>query len=206
MELFKPPQNLSSDVTILVENWCRWSQQFELFLETSEQASTADSQKAAILFHCAGVEVIEFYHTIVFDPVSDSKGLSDGIKWFSDYGNPRKNVVYERHNLWEIKQQDGQSFSHYLRDLRTLTRSCDLVQVDNMIGDKIVFRMSKMPLEVNELRGKVVRFTERGVWCVVLMTRWFPGLVPLHKKCLARLLLLLHQIPTLPMSSKVERL
>jgi len=119
---------------------------------------------------------------------------------------PRKNVVYEGHNLLETKQQDGQSFSHYLRDLRTLTRSCDLVQVDNMIGGKIVFRMYKMPLEVNELRGKVVRFTERGVWCVVLMTRWFPGLVPLHKKCLARLLLLLHQIPTLPMSSKVERL
>ena len=117
MELFKPPPYLTLDATNLSKNWHRCSQKFELFLEASVQASMVESQKIAILLHCAGVEVIEVYNTFVFNPASNSKLLSEVRKQFNDYCNPRKNLVYERHNFWETKQQDGQPFSHYLTDL-----------------------------------------------------------------------------------------
>ena len=112
MELFKPPPYLTLDATNLSKNWHRCSQKFELFLEASGQASAPESQKVTILLHCAGVEAIEVYNTFVFNPASDSQVLSKVIKQFIEYCNPRKNLVYEWHNFWETKQQDGQSFSH----------------------------------------------------------------------------------------------
>ena len=154
MKLFKPPPYLALDATNHSENWHRWSQQFELFLKVSGQASGVESQKVAILLHCAGVEAIEVCNTFVFDPASDSKVLSEVIKQFIDYCNPRKNLVYEWHNFWETNQQDGQSFSHYLTDLRTLARSCEFVEVDNMIRDKIVFGMSDLWIKEHLLREK----------------------------------------------------
>ena len=96
MELFKPPPSLPLDATNLRENWRSRSQQFELFLEVTGQASGAESQKVAILLHCAGVEAIEVYNTFVSDCASDSEVLSEVIKQFNDYCNPQKNLVYER--------------------------------------------------------------------------------------------------------------
>ena len=90
MELFKPPPYLPLDATNLSENCRRWSQQFELFLEASVQASMVESQKIAILLHCAGVEAIEVCNTFVFDPASDSKVLSEVIKQFNDHCIPQK--------------------------------------------------------------------------------------------------------------------
>ena len=72
-----------------------------------------ESQNVAILLHCTGVEAIEVSNKFVFDPASDSKVLPEVTKQFNDYCNPRKNLVYERHNFRETKQQDVQSFRHY---------------------------------------------------------------------------------------------
>ena len=116
-----------------------------MFLEASGQAFMSESQKVAILRHCAGVEAIEVYNTFLFHPTSDSKVLSEVIKQFNDYCNPRKNLVYERHNFWETKQQDGQPFSHYLMDLQMLARSC--VCRGHLIRDKIVFGMSDLSIK-----------------------------------------------------------
>ena len=99
MELFKPPPYLSLDATDLSENWLRWSQQFELFLDASGQASAPESQKVSILLRCAGVEAIEVYNMVVFDPVSDSEVLLEVIKQFNDYCN--------RHNFWGPNSRMG---------------------------------------------------------------------------------------------------
>ena len=166
MELLKPPPYLYLDATSLSENWHHWSQQFELFLEAPGQASATESQKVAILLHCAGAEAIEVYNTFVFDPASDSQVLSEVIKQFNDHCNPRKNLEYEWYNFWETNQQDWQSFSHYLTDLRTLSKSCEFVEVDICRAAEAsrtqMQSMCKMPLEVKELRRKGVRFAGHG--------------------------------------------
>ena len=65
MEHFKPPKPLSLKGN-LSENWRRWKQRFELYLEVSGISDNEEKSQAATLLHVVGAEALEVYNNFTF--------------------------------------------------------------------------------------------------------------------------------------------
>ena len=61
MEQFKPPEPLSLDGN-LSENWRRWQQRFELYLEASGVSEKAEKTQAATLLHVVSSRSVQHIH------------------------------------------------------------------------------------------------------------------------------------------------
>lgn len=61
------------------------------------------------------------------------------IKWFSDYCEPRKNVIFQRYKFGNCVQKEGQTFNEFVTELKTLSSLCEYKEEDNMVRDRIVF-------------------------------------------------------------------
>ena len=106
MDKFKPPEPLNLEGN-LSENWRRWKQRFELYLEASGISDKEDNTKAATLLHVAGAEALEVYNTSTWDTDGDNMKVKPIMDKFEAYCNPRKNVTWERHVFNNRIQQPG---------------------------------------------------------------------------------------------------
>ncbi|XP_049275268.1 uncharacterized protein LOC119403985 isoform X2 [Rhipicephalus sanguineus] len=97
MDLLKPPEplHLSGNVS---ENWKRFKQRFELFLQATavEKAPRSDSSKVALLLSFAGDEVLDIFNNFQYGP-EESKECYDTVvqkfdAYFSEY-IPGKHLV-----------------------------------------------------------------------------------------------------------------
>ena len=137
-EHFKPPESLSLDGN-LAENWRRWKQRFELYLEASGASEKSEKSQAATLLHVAGAEAIEVYNTFQWDHDGDEMKVKPIMAKFEAYCNPRKNVTWERHVFNTRNQLPGESIDHLVTDLRTKARTCEFGELtDSLIRDRII--------------------------------------------------------------------
>ena len=107
MEQFKPPEPLSLDGN-LSENWRRWQQRFELYLEASGTSEKAERTQAATLLHVVGADALDVYNTFTWDEDGDNMKIKPIMAKFETYCNPRKNVTWERHVFNTRTQQAGE--------------------------------------------------------------------------------------------------
>ena len=119
MDKFKPPEPLNLEGNPS-ENWRRWKQGFELYLEVSGISDKEEKTKAATLLHVAGAEALEVYNTFTYNmkvkPIMDKSEA---------YCNPRKNVTWERHVFNNRIQQPGEPIDHFVTDLHTKAKTCE---------------------------------------------------------------------------------
>ncbi|XP_049268628.1 uncharacterized protein K02A2.6-like isoform X1 [Rhipicephalus sanguineus] len=97
MDLLKPPEPLRLSGN-LSENWKRFKQRFELFLQATavEKAPRSDSSKVALLLSFAGDEVLDIFNNFQYGP-EESKECYDTVvqkfdAYFSEY-IPGKHLV-----------------------------------------------------------------------------------------------------------------
>ena len=88
MEAFKTPSALNLNGN-LRENWRRWVQRFELFLNASRKVKEAEK----ILLHLIGDEALEIYNTFTFSESEDHDKLSVLKKKFENY------VTYQEYSI-----------------------------------------------------------------------------------------------------------
>ena len=70
------------------------------------------------------MEALEIYNTFTWES-DDNKSRVDKItEKFNKYGNPRKNVTWERHKFNTRNQQVGETIDQYLTDLKTKAQTC----------------------------------------------------------------------------------
>ena len=88
------------------------------------------------MLNVAGEDAIEVFNTFQFAE-GDEKTLN---KVLERYGNPRKNVVFERHQFWQITQRDSETVDQFATRLKNKVKSCEYSSpVDDMVRDKFVF-------------------------------------------------------------------
>ena len=97
----------------------------------------------------------------MYMPISCSGRLQ-----FERYCNPRKNLVFERHQFWQISQKDSETADQFVTRLKSKVKSCEYSAVDDMVRDKFVF--SIRDLTVKEL---LLREDERTLEKVISMAR-----------------------------------
>ena len=138
MEQIKHLEPLSLDGN-LSENWRRWKQHFELYLDASGIGEKSEKSQATTLLHVVGPEALEVYNTFKWDHDGDGMKVKPIMAKFEAYCNPRKNVTWERHIFNTRNQLPGESIDHYGTDLRTKAKTCEFGELaDNLIRDRIV--------------------------------------------------------------------
>ena len=151
MDSFHKPSALSFDGNTS-ENWRRFKQKFDIYITASGSEKKGDEVKIAILLNFAGEDAIEVFNTFQFAE-GDEKKLDKVLEQFERYCNPRKNVVFERHQFWQITQKDSETVDQFVTRLKNKVKSCEYPPpVDDMLRDKFVFSIRDLQVKERLLR------------------------------------------------------
>ena len=62
----------------------------------------------------AGKEARKIYKIFHWDDEGDAMKFDKVIKAFKEYCTPRRNILYERHKFWSLKQEEGETIHVYV--------------------------------------------------------------------------------------------
>ena len=151
MNNFNCPSRLSFDGNVC-ENWKKFKQQFEIYIEASESTAKADKVKINMLLNFAGQDAIEVFNTFKWTETGDNEKLDKVFEKFEKHCNPRKNVVFERYKFWTSVQEDGERIDHFVTRLKSKVKSCEYGDADDMVRDKLVFGIRERSVKERLLR------------------------------------------------------
>lgn len=124
MEGLKPPTGLDLLHGNLSENWQRFQEKFELYLNATGSASKPAKVKSSIFLHVAIEKAVEVYNTFTFEEDDDKQNLSKIMEKFEEYCNPKKNITFERYTFFTCVEGD-MPISQYITELKLKAKSCE---------------------------------------------------------------------------------
>ncbi|XP_022783269.1 uncharacterized protein K02A2.6-like [Stylophora pistillata] len=99
-------------------------------------------------------DAIEVFNTFQFAEGDENK-LDKVPEQFEQYCNPRKNVVFERYQFWQITQKDSETVDQFVTRLKNKVKSCEYPSpVDDMLRDKFVFSIRDLQVKEGLLRDE----------------------------------------------------
>lgn len=132
-----------------------FKQKLELYLtvEQPHDKPLSDAAKTAMLLSLAGEEAIEIYNNFAFQKGENNQNYAAVVKKFDDYWDAQRNEVYERYIFRKRTQSEGETFEHFLRDVKKQAWFCNFrTLTDSMIRDQIV-----IGIRSDSLRAKLLR-------------------------------------------------
>ncbi|GFO04658.1 multiple epidermal growth factor-like domains 10, partial [Plakobranchus ocellatus] len=105
----------------LAENWRKWQQRFQLYLEASELDKKPKKQQKAILLHTIGPDALELFNAFTFSEEEDIDDIRVIMQKFEEYCKPKRNLIYDRHQFLTKQQQEGESFDQFVTELKRLS-------------------------------------------------------------------------------------
>ncbi|XP_029055276.2 uncharacterized protein K02A2.6-like, partial [Osmia bicornis bicornis] len=149
--IFKPPKSLSLEGNIS-ENWRKFKQAFEIFINASGKSKTEEEVKVAILLNLIGEEAVELFNTFTLTE-QQKKVTQNVIDAFEAYCMPKKNVVYERYLFNNRNQKEGEKFEQFVTDIKIAAQKCEFGALhDQMIRDRIVMGTNDPGIQEKLLR------------------------------------------------------
>jgi hypothetical protein len=109
----------------------------QVYMDASGVGEKAKKTQTAIILHCAGPSVLEVYDQFTWGDTEDRDDPADVFTKRAAYCNPRDNEVLESHRFWNAKYQEP--FGNFLTELKTRASSCNFMEPERMMRDKIVF-------------------------------------------------------------------
>ena len=117
----------------------------------SELDQKTKEVQIARLLNAAGPEAQEIHDLFTFADDNDKKKYKTILEKFRAYCRPKKNVVYERHKFWSRRQNEGEPFDKWLKEMRVIAKDCEFTEED-MIPDKIVYGVFDKKVQERMLR------------------------------------------------------
>ncbi|XP_049272080.1 uncharacterized protein LOC125758679 [Rhipicephalus sanguineus] len=141
MDLLKapPPLQLTGNLS---ENWRRFRQKFDLYLQatTTKEHPRSEAAKAALLLSVAGDEALDVLNTFKFEEDESKDDYATLAGKFESYCAEVSNEVHESYVFRSRKQAEGAPFEKFVRDLKRQAAQCNFgEQRDSLIRDQIVF-------------------------------------------------------------------
>lgn len=135
------------------ENWRKYRQRFELYLQASEKNAKPDSLKIALLLNQMGDQAVDIYNTFSYAEGENKAHFDTILKKFEEYCHPRKNIVFERFKFFSRSQEEGEPVDKYVTDLKRLANPCEFEsQADSLIRDRLVLGIKDKQLQERLLR------------------------------------------------------
>ncbi|GFN74230.1 Pol polyprotein [Plakobranchus ocellatus] len=137
----------------LAENWRKWQQRFQLYLEASELDKKPKKQQKAILLHTIGPDALELFNTFTFSEEEDIDDIRVKMQKFEEHCKPKRNLIYDRHQFLTKQQQEGESFDQFVTELKRLSADCEFRELkDSLIRDRIICGIRSAQLKERMLR------------------------------------------------------
>ncbi|KAG0436199.1 hypothetical protein HPB47_018082 [Ixodes persulcatus] len=127
----------------------------ELFLLATEPKERRNlQQKAAIFLHVAGQEAIEVFN--MFGLSAEEAHNYDVLVWrFEAYCLPRSNETFERYVFRTRRQEEGDAFEHFYRDIQLKAVTCGFGDLKaSMLRDQIAYGTTSKKIREKLLRKK----------------------------------------------------
>lgn len=135
----------------LSENWRKFKRNFDIFLVAGELNEKTDTIKINTLLNAIGEEAVEVFDSFNLTEVQKTQ-YAEVVKAFADFCEPKKNIVYERFMFNQRSQKEGESFDHFLMEIKRLVRTCEFGDKENeMLRDRIVMGINEQRLQTRLL-------------------------------------------------------
>ena len=118
------PFDCTGNPTSVGPRWRRWKRSFEFFLEA--KGITKDTQKQALLLHCAGQDVQDIFVTLS-DPGPAPDGetqYAKAMRLLDAHFLPQVNIPFERHQFRQAKQEESETADQFVTRLFQLSENC----------------------------------------------------------------------------------
>ena len=105
--------------------WRRWKRSFEFLIEA--KGITNDSQKKALLLHCAGQDVQDVFDTLTDPgpvPERDSE-YAKAMRSLDAHFSHQVNIPFERHQFRQAKQEESETADQFVLRLFQLSENCE---------------------------------------------------------------------------------
>ena len=156
------PSSLEGNVA---DNWRKWKQRFQLYMEASGSMKKPEKQRVAIFLHLIGDDALEIYNTCSLSPAEEK--LDVLFQKFEEYCNPRRNITFERHKFFTCVQQPTEDIDQYVTELLTRASTCEFGELcESLIRGRIVCGIS-----CNTLREKLPQETDLDLQKAIDMCR-----------------------------------
>ena len=117
----------------LDRRWKLYREEVEIFLTAS--GITNDNQKRAVLLHVSGKQVRDIFNTL-----SDvGTTYQEACERLVEYFLPKKNIIYERWQFHNAKQNSDEQTLTYVTRLKTLCETCEYHKPEEEVRDQFVF-------------------------------------------------------------------
>lgn len=133
MNTIPAPDKLNISSGNIAHQWKLFRQTWENYECAIDLTSKPDEKRVATLLTVIGSDALEVFNTFEWNEEVDKKKIKPVIDNFEKYFNPKKNVTFERYQLLNRKQAEGESFNNYLIELKKLAASCEYGSIKDMI-------------------------------------------------------------------------
>ena len=120
----------------LQEEWRKFRQHCDLMF-AGPLNKTKDSERCAYLLIWIGDQGREIYSTWTLTAEENNR-LTTLYENFERHTTPKKNTLFARYLFLNRKQEQGETFEHFLTDIRKLVKDCSYRDPEEMIRDSIV--------------------------------------------------------------------
>lgn len=135
----QPPANLEVSDKHRAENWSVFKQRWENYAILTQLSKQPEDYQVALFLYSIGTEAVKTFNT--FDLTDeDKKSLKAIIEAFDKFAIGEKNETYERYKFNSRNQQENESVSAYVTEIRYLAKTCNFCAClhDSLIRDRIV--------------------------------------------------------------------
>ena len=112
----------------------------------TESTDKPDVAKIGIMLSHAGRDAREVYKTLPWSAEVDDKKFDKVLEAFERFCTPQKNILYERHGFWSMRQDKGETIDSYLTRLKLKIDYCEYDKTrwppavkNEMTWDKFIF-------------------------------------------------------------------
>ena len=114
--------------------------------------------RVSTLLSVIGEEAVKAFDTFAFSEGQSENNITDVLAKFDEYYEPRTQVIYERYHFNNRKQEQGESISAYVTELRVIAKNCALEEItpDEILRDRLVLgvrdeKVRERLLRINDL-------------------------------------------------------
>ena len=110
------------------------------------------------LLSVIGEEAVKVFDTFAWSEGQSENNITDVLAKFDEYCEPRTQVIYERYRFNNRKQEQGESISAYVTEMRVIAKNCALEEItpDEILRDRLVLgvrdeKVRERLLRINDL-------------------------------------------------------
>lgn len=162
---FKPPKNVvfNKDAYENLENFLK---SLDIYMRATGLDGKEDSTKVAILLNLAGEEAQKRFRTFGLSEEKKKK-FTEVVKAFQDYCKPLRNETYDRYKFFTRVQHEGESFDHFITEVKTLAAVCNFGTLEeSLIRDKIVSGIKDLSLQERLLQQSKLTLNKAEEVCL----------------------------------------